>query len=258
LSLVAQKQSGDVVLVSFDPAAESIVQIEIPGSTEAQVASGLGTWRLSSVTKLGKQENLKGAILAETIVKTFQIPVEAWGEEGVLGFASPNSLDVLRATFANYQTNLSFWDKVNLAFFGMSIKRGDRTSLNLVDTGYIYKTNLVDGEGYQKRQKIPATVTSIFADSAIAEEALQVAVINASGNPALSQGVAATIEVMGAKVVSVKNLPAAEEDCRVAGSSSLTKREIAVIFSCTEKSGDSLAGDFDIEVFLGSAFGARF
>lgn len=259
LTLAVQLRNGDVLLANFDPLSQSITRAIIPGETEVEAARQLGTWRLKSVWKLGEQEGDDGEILAKTIVKTFHFPVEAWSTAGGAGFSSPNTWEILKALFAGYKTNLSFWDKVNLVFFSLAVKARDRLDFSLTDAGYLYQTKLVDGVGFQKRAKVPASVSNIFADSVISQENLRISIINASGDSSLAGNIVETIEVMGGRVVSVRNLKKEGGDCVLAGDDSLTKREIEIIFSCWEGDEErSISGDFDIEIYLGQDYARRF
>jgi hypothetical protein len=257
LTLAAQLENGDVLLANFDPLSQTITRINIPGETEVQVAHQLGTWRLKSVWKLGEQEGIQGEILSKTIVKTFHFPVEAWSEPRGAGLAAANTWEISKSLFADYKTNLSFWDKVNLAFFSLTIKARDRLDFSLINAGYLYETKLVDGKGFRRRTKVPASVSNLFADSAISQENLRISVLNASGDSSLAGNLVETVEMMGGRVVSVKNLKKEAGDCAVIGRDSLTKREIEVIFSCSEESR-AMSGDFDIEIYLGEAYPERF
>src|SRR5258708_3353297 len=83
LVLAISDSNGDVQLDVFDPVSSQITKIQIPGSTEVDVAHQLGIWRLKVVPKLGEKEGEGPDILPLTITKHFKFPVYAWGEEPV-------------------------------------------------------------------------------------------------------------------------------------------------------------------------------
>src|SRR3972149_6326651 len=80
LGLVINSPDGNVVVMSIDKQNEDITIIEIPATTQLDVARQLGSWRAKSIWTLGENEKLGGALLRETIVKNFHFPVLGWAD----------------------------------------------------------------------------------------------------------------------------------------------------------------------------------
>ena len=80
-ALVFANESGKVDLVVVDPHVKTITTISIPPSTQVEVAHQLGQWKLESIYRLGKQEDLDGQLLADTITKSLKLPVDAWAHQ---------------------------------------------------------------------------------------------------------------------------------------------------------------------------------
>lgn len=70
LSVVINERDN-VLISTFDPTLEEVTTVKIPASTQVEVSRSLGSWKLGSVWKLGKNEKVGGRLLQETIVKNF-------------------------------------------------------------------------------------------------------------------------------------------------------------------------------------------
>src|SRR3989344_2928386 len=117
LHMVVNKTDGNIELLVFDPQLQEIAAITIPGNTQVEVAGGLGIWKLGSVWELGKQENVDGELLARTITKELSLPVFVWSESQAESLTTVNAVKLISYIIDPFKTNLTFKDKVKLAFF---------------------------------------------------------------------------------------------------------------------------------------------
>ncbi len=258
LSLAINTPKGDVLLAVFDPARDTITTILLPKDTQVNVSRQLGIWRLGSVWKLAENENLDGRLLAETISKSFKLPIEAWAGKGALGFSKGDIPSLLKSLFLLYQTNLKFRDKLGLTFFSIRVRSSNKIQLNPLRLGYLFETKLSDARlGYKIRGDMGPEISAVFTDSQVSQEDLTIAIVDASGQRGIAGQFGKIIEVLGAKVVSLQVVDKEDLDCEVIGLKSKTASKIANIFSCQyiKKLPEN---NFDIQVNLGKQFAERF
>ncbi|MFZ5932832.1 MAG: hypothetical protein ACOYT7_02025 [Patescibacteria group bacterium] len=256
LSMVVARETGELVVSTFDREGESITNILIPGSTQLDVARQLGSWKARSIYRLGVNEGLGGSLLAETMVKNFSFPVVAWGANEFAGFASGDLASIVKSLVSN-KTNLKIGDKLRLGIFALRIKNPKRMNIDLSQGPYLKRVRLTDGEmGYTVTGVGFEKLFAVFSEPEISAKSLRVEIIDASANPKVAAAVGRTIEVLGAKVASVKKEAAQEVDCTLSGKDEILLKRLSQIYSCEEKK--SPLSNFDLEIRLGKEFARRY
>jgi len=257
LSMVIASPDGSVVVSVLDPKNDEITNIAIPKNTQVEAARQLGTWKIKSIWELGRNEKLGGVLLKDTIIKNFKFPVSVWVDEGGYGFASGDSLGIIKAMFFPYDTNLGMGDRLRIGVFSLSLTNLKRTEIDLTKTAYLKKVKLTDGEeGYVLSGKLPRDLLVVFSDPEISRLGLKVNIKDASGKLGVAQEVAEVIEVMGAKVAAVTKEPKKQSDCRIWGSGFFAK-DISRLLSCKLEK-EPPRGSFDLEIEIGEGFSGRF
>src|SRR3990170_2738048 len=243
LTLATNTKEGDIIVSSFDPQTASVTNIFIPASTQVNVSRQLGSWRAKSIWQLGLNEKLSGALLRETVVKNFYLPIVAWGDAPALAFSQGDFLGIARAMVLPFKTNLKVGDKIKLGIFALSVKNPKRTDLDLRQGNYLKKARLTDGEeGYIPTGAGLEKLIIYFADS---------------GGSRVAQEVGKTIEMIGAKVSSLSKVEQEDTDCQVAGKDKRLVELISAVFSCQKVKGEP-SGNFDAQVKLGKGFIGRY
>ena len=257
LSLVISSPEGGVVVSVLDPQNGEITNISIPKNTQVEASRQLGTWKIKSIWALGVNEKVGGALLKDTVVKNFKFPVSVWANGGALGFASGDTLGILKAMFFPYDTNLRMGDRLRIGIFSLGLSNSKRTDLDLAKSGYLKKAKLTDGEeGYVLSGRLPKDLLVVFSDPEISRLGLKVSIKDASGNPRVAQEIAEVIEVMGAKVAAVSKETKASSDCRIWGSNFFAK-DLTRLLSCKLEK-EPPQGKFDLEIEIGEGFAERF
>ncbi|OGM08696.1 hypothetical protein A2W13_03390 [Candidatus Woesebacteria bacterium RBG_16_36_11] len=247
--------SEDLYVAVFDPVADDITTVKIPGSVEVDVSRRLGKIRLVSIWQLGKDEKLDGRLLAETITKNFRIPVVAWADSQALGFIDKGN--VIQALISSYKTNLTLSDKLRLFFFTLGVKEFKRTDLDLSKTSFLKAKKLADGEmGYVVTDIMPQKLIVIASDNLVSKQDLKVILTNASGDSLLSEKVGKIVESLGTKIAAIDNLKEEDFDCVVKGKDLKLDKRFALVLGC-EVSKDT-SGNFDVEIKFGKKFLQRF
>ena len=256
LTLAIAKSNGDVSVVVFDPIADSMTNIEIPGETEVEVARHKGVWRLKSVAKLGEKEGIGAQLTAETLTKHFGFPVFLWAEEGAKGFVDDNVPGLLSAVISSYETSLGLGDKIQIGYFSLKVKNYKKEAINLAETRYLVKAILSDSEeGYRVTKTFPPAISALFADPEISDQTARTKIVDKTTNES-GKAVGEIVQVLGYKVVAVDLEKSESTNCTVAGKSSRNVDFLANLFSC-DKVIDSNLG-FDIIITLGDSFDRRF
>ena len=254
VSIAIRSNSGDVHVVTFDPKTQEMLQITIPGNTEAEVARGLGIWKLTSVWELGEKESLQGLLLSRTLNKHFKFPVFLWADAQADGFFKGDIDSVITATLRPYKTNLGLGDRISIAIFSLRVKNTKRVELNLQDTTYLRKTTLTDGsEGYRVVGSIPGDIAVIFSDSTASKSTFRVGIKDMTGKFGIAEALGEVIEVFGGKVFSIEKGSEADSGCKVSAKVAQNAAKIALLFPCSvvDQPPD---GNFDLEITIGKKF----
>ncbi|MGB6839024.1 MAG: hypothetical protein WBD86_00425 [Microgenomates group bacterium] len=256
--LLIRRSGGDIAVSIFDPKLEKVTNIIIPKNTEVTVARQLGTWKLGSVWKLGENEGLEGRLLAETIVKHFKLPVVVWADSGAEGFAGGELMGIIKAVFVPYKTNLGIGDRVKIGFFSVRIKNLKREEIDLSETNILKQVTLIDGEeGYILTGGLPNWLNALFSNPKISSAGTKVIIVDATGKTQIAEEVGEVIEVMGAKLASIKRRKAEGFDCEILGKEKEVVDEMSKLFSC-RKPKNLPQGNFDLEIRIGEDFARRF
>ena len=257
LALVVNRQDAVLVYI-FDKGLEEITTITIPNSTQVEVSRQLGTWQLGSVWKLGQNEDLGGKLLAETITRHFKLPVFAWADGQAEGFIKGGPFSLVKAVIFPYQTNLLIGDRLKIGIFSLRVSEFARDEIDFSKSSFIKKTILVGGEeGYVLSGKIPTKITSLFSDPQILEKQAKVAIVDATGSYGLAEEFGQLVEVMGAKVVAIKDREEEDFDCQVYSEDKKLSEKFTDAFDC-ESNVEVEEGNFDLVIKLGKKFWRRF
>lgn len=258
LSLVINQNEKGVALLTFDPGLNEITNIIIPANTEIDLSQQLGTWKISSVWQLGYDEGLAGQLLSESITRHFKFPVFLWADYDAINFISNNPLSLVSTALKPFKTNLKLGDRLKLAFFAVSVNNSKKTTINLSDTSYLTKKELVEGvQGYVKTGDMPQRLAVIFSDPEISKKSLKLAIYDATGSVGLAKEVGELVEVMSIKVASIIKEDQNDRDCEIFGKDEKAVEKLAEILLC-EESGGSTEQAFDINLKIGKGFANRF
>lgn len=256
------------VIYSYNPTNEELTVIEIPQNVQLEATRGYGTWLAGSLWELGKQENLKGDLLAASLSKSFGIPIDGWiGPNGSLLFKS-QPLGLVSALHKSIfpggmETNLTIFDRISLLMKVSNLSIANRQEINIVDRGVLKRTVFADGlEGYLISPDQAKVMFTFLKDDLISKEGLNAVVINAAGKNGLASEVVNISSLLGLRVIGTETRQSlSEEDCLIKASSSLREtfsvRKLSKILGC-EVSGQNLESHADIEIVLGEKFSKRF
>lgn len=251
-------EGGDVLVTVFDPEAESITNIVIPGTTQLSVARDLGTFKLRSIWQLGANEKVGGRLLAETITKNFHFPINTWGDADLAGLTETNLPAIVRGVFIPSKTNLRIGDRLKMGIFSLRVKNPKRINIDLKEGNTLRKTKLIDGEeGYLLIEANLKSLYPIFSENVISRQNLRVQIIDHTGSGGIPDQVGATLEVLGVKVASIEREDERAEDCTFRTEDKILAKKVSAIFSC-KKENEKVEGNFDLTVKLGSEFAQRY
>lgn len=249
--------SGDVNVYVFNPTSEEIVKIIIPQNTQVDVSRELGTWKMGSLWQLGVNENLDGVVLAETLIKNFQLPINAWASEQANYYYEGELSGIAKAIIAR-KTNLSVIDRIRLALFSVGVKNFKKETVSLETSSVLEKTNLEDGsEGFLVVRELPQKVKALFSDERISNESLRVVIYDHTGNRSGFKQVGGVMETLGAKVASVIRKDEQDFNCVVLANDARVLKLVSGVFACNIEDGQ-VNGSFDIEIKIGRVFSERY
>ena len=251
--IIASPNNSEGEIIIIDPSTKTINIIQIPKDTQTQAARQKGTWRMGSLWKLGEQEKYNGSFFSDSLILTFQLPIDYWAEEGFSKLAN-NPLSLTGFIFDRTKSNINFIDRIKLSLIIFSIPKNNVTTINLKDTDLLKSTKLIDGEnGYVVLDKIPQLLTRLFFSQFISEENLKINIINSSNSSRPMTLIASVVQILGAKVNSFQNSPeTTSAGCLVRSlGQSQTLNSILQIFSCKHEAKKP-EGNFDLEINLGN------
>lgn len=245
-----------VHIAVLDPAAGIITKINIPANTQVEVARNLGIWKIDSIWQLGKDEGLGGRLLKETTTNRLKMPVIVWSGETGAGIIESNPKEIYKGLIHTRDSNLNISDRIRIALFSLGVKKTQRETIELEESLYLRGQTLPDGEeGYVITTRYPEKLFSLFTDSQLEKAPFTVSIINSSNSSQLGKDLGEVVEVVGAKVVSIRDKDPSDHDC-IVGSESIEKAQIiAKYFNCSVEERKT---GLDIEIEVGNEFLRRF
>ncbi len=243
----------DVKVIILLPETEEIVSINIPGDTKVTVARSLGEWKVKSVWDLGFNESAEGEILAQTITRNFNFPVDAWAGAEIVNLTKGNTLKRFLTAFKKLPSSLSMADKLNIFLYSIKVKEFNNKTISLENTGSLEKTTLPDGsEGYSITRNTAHNLQALFFDPFFASESALVQVINHGGSLSTISNLGDVIGVLGGKITSVKNSNEELKGCIVYGLNQTNVKKLASIFNCEAVTKE--VGNYHLVVEIGEGF----
>lgn len=227
----------DTEIVVVDPQKLKIVKILIPGDTQIKVSKGFGTYKLKSLWELGEKEGFRGILVADSIKKSFLLPIYLW-KDGI-------------------KTNLNLWQRIRVFLIEKNISNYDLTNINLIDINVLKQKELTDGtNGYIINSKVPESVSIHFADTYLSENISKIELEDLTSNISVSENVSKILGVMGTKITSYTKGFDENLDCEIIGMNNKLVKIISNTFDCKEVVEDNLL--VDIKIRLGKRFVDRF
>jgi hypothetical protein len=256
-AVVYNTSEGDAAVTVLDPQLGDVTTLLIPGDTQVEIARNYGTIRLKNVWKLGLNEKIGGALLAETVTQNFSFPTFLWGDTSPNALANGKFGGLISFVFSPGKTNIRFGDRLSAAFFSIGISDQNREIIDLGKSQFLTKIRLSDGEmGYILTGPVSQRLTAYFSDIESPEGYISIGINDATGIPGVAENVGRVLEVLGGKVVAVnKKVQPLPTDCEVAGKNPQMLAKIVNLFGCkTTKTTSGLT----IELTIGSQFAKRY
>lgn len=254
--VVAIHGERNVHIAIFAPSQSEIVDIVIPENTQVDAAGQKGVFKIQKIWELGETSGLGGELLSRSISKHFKFPVYLWADKTALGFLDLSPTGLFKAIFYPYSTNLSFGDKLGLGLYSITVKNTKRESIDLSETSYLRKSQLLDGtSGFVVEGDPPPTLSSMFVSPEISQGIYRIMIRDATGRFGLAEEVSQVLEVLGGKVTSIVREKEGDGACEIKGKNKKFNEVVARILPC-EVSGEET--NFDIELYLGKDFVRRY
>ena len=253
---VAVPDGEAVKIVVFDPEGGALTTIVIPGNTLLETTRRQGAWEIGKVWDVGEDEGLGGRLLAESMTKSFRLPVAAWANREFLAISGEEG-SILLAIFST-ETNLAVGDRVRMAVFAQGVNATAKSTLEASTIGLVKPALLPSGEqGFKPADNVGTNVTNLFSVSAVSEEGARVQIINRTGGREAVSKVSRILDVYGARVGLVTDQEVSDEDCTVlVQEESAVSKVLQQVLGCEVGSMDE--GVFDVVILLGERFSGRF
>ena len=259
ISVVIQRENGDVQVSTFDFVIDEIVNIIIPADTQVNVARNFGKLKIKNVWRLGENEGLVGILLAETVTRHFKFPLHKWAEDNAYNLTQASIIPIIKGIIIPYKSNIKIGDRLRLGLLSFRVHSSKRVDIRLENTPYITKTVLTGGEeGYLITGLYPDEFLGIFSDPNFAKSELRVEINNASGSKHVSKSLGEIVEVLGGKVVAIDNKENESDfDCFVSSNNVEVADVISDLFQCNKSKEDKLENT-DIKIEIGKQFANRY
>jgi hypothetical protein len=169
--MLVVKSNGEVGVAIFNPNLGNVIYVPVPPDIQIDAAYNLGLWKVESLLKLGKQENIEGdEFVRLSLVRGLGIPLESYIE--VDSFI-PRRISLSGAILFPNESSLSLVERLRLAFFtvGSSVEeekfldglasrpsKNDPNVLSLVWPAY-ERTQWVFSESESESRSIVGVVT---------------------------------------------------------------------------------------------------
>jgi len=240
-------------ILFFDHKDMEINRIDIPSDSIVSTSYGLGQYKVDKLWQLGKDQNKEGVLLTASVMKNFSLPVVAYVNTKPDLLYKKSVVGRIKFILSAYKNNLSFTDRIKLAYFSFGIKDIDKYAYNLKDTAVLENETLKDGStGYLPTGYFPNKFMTIF--SIPSEKGIVTAtLVNTTHGSDNSGQISKLLETLGAKVVSVEEEESELARCVVLGNDSKIVRIISDYFDCVqEKPKDNQS--IDIKILMDKNF----
>ncbi|MBI2590581.1 MAG: hypothetical protein HYW33_01730 [Candidatus Blackburnbacteria bacterium] len=248
------------VVFSYNPENASITQFVVPANTQLDTSGGYGSWLAGSLWDLGVQEKVGGQILSRSVQRSFGIPVNGWTGKGGNILFSGSKLGLF--SLINIQSNLTFFDKVNLLFASSRVRKLSRTTIDLERQGIVKTKTLADGTaGFVIIDKSVSRLDTLKDDKVLSEEKT-LKITNSSSVSGLALQVSRVSSTLGLRVISTDTIKDKVLGiCTVRGKDSELKsfaaQRLLDTFGCGSEVGDP-SGPTNLEMILGAKFPKEF
>lgn len=185
-----------------------VVRILILGDTQIKVSRGFGTYKISSLWKLGEKEGYGGKLVVESVRKSFLLPLYLW-KDGT-------------------KTNLNIWQRIKILFLEKKISGGTK--------------NLIINS------KIPESILINFVDPNVAETIFKIEIEDLTGNISVTEDVSKILEIMGVQITSYSKGFDENLDCEVIGKDKKLIKVVRDTFDCKTIIDESLLVDLKIRL----------
>lgn len=196
-------------IVVVDPKKTKIIRILIPGDTQLKASRGLGVYKIESLWKLSKKEGFDAGLVAESIRKTFLLPVYLW-KNGT-------------------KTNLRLSQKIKVFFLDNKLSNYDVSKIDLIE-------------------KIPESISINFVETTLAEKIYKIEMEDLTGNIKSAEDVSKILGIMGATITSYSKGFDENLDCEVIGKDIELIAIVADTFGCKAMIDQSLSTDLKIRL----------
>lgn len=250
--IAVRQNNNDVHIHIIDPSSRKYVIINIPSETLVDASNNLGQWRIGTLWKLGQNEKMGGEVLGKSIIRNFNFPISYWADYQAENFSEGNILKILKSTFNNYKSNLHFYDKIALLFYGITIPKDSREFIDLAKSKFLKEGRLPDGEnGYLVTENFPDFLLPIFSNLKISN--YKIMINNQGAYESDLKKVSGIIEVLGGKVAYISKSKSGNFVCSVWGKDQNIENLVSKLFSCNVLENPTNQG-FDLEISLGKDF----
>jgi hypothetical protein len=244
-------------ILILDPQNITQTNLSIPGSTQVKAAYELGSWKLQSVWALSDQEKLGSKLIKNTLIKSFNFPVQYYVPGNFNSFSSTNPLALIN--FISRPSSLTLKDKIKIGLLLLKIPKSSKVNIDLKDTSILTQKQLVTGDqGYIISESIPLSTAKLFSQPDFFENNIKLRLINKSNSYQAENLVNSVSEVLGSKVVSVENEQSDDKlDCEIHSQNISSSKILADLLGCNliKQNQD---GPIQIELIIGNEFYKRF
>lgn len=234
----------EVSLLHYDPAENKAIILKIPGETYMDVPGGFGNWPIRSIYGLGQVEKPpQGAhLLKLSIKKLLGLPIDGvivsnssddQLSKDILAGAGPLSLVKI---MKNMRTDLSPQETVGLLWNLSDVRSDKLIFLDLAQSNITQSKLLADSSRVLGINNVNLNlfIKENLSESKIQEEAISVAVFNATNHALLAQEASRIVTNIGADVIIVGNTQNAHQKTVVIAASqeeSLTLKRVQQVFA---------------------------
>lgn len=255
-------EGNPVTVVSVDQKEHTVTAIKMPDDLYiSEVVPNYGSYKISSVYKVGELDKRGGQVLAWTISDYLGIPIDGYLITGQNLNAAVKKLFLNPKIVFGRASNINFFDRTRIVF-AVEQARFDKTyevDLKKLAAPLV----LADGTTALviEKEKLDDLLAGYFIEPSVRDEDKRVAVINSTAVTGLGNRTARVLTNIGVTVVDVGSKSEDLSRCEVRTAKKYltlwTTRRIAQVFSCEiVTTGDEERAQ--VTIVLGQDFAAKF
>lgn len=269
VNLVVILDNEKTIIVNLSTEEKKLSMLSLPETLYLAASGNFGDYPLSSIYHLGEIEGKGGKLLSASLENFLGIPIDGFissDEEKQIKSAEEMKKFLRKAMIKKFSgklvSNLSLIDLGRLWWFLVKETGTESNFFDLAELGITGEKTLADETKVltAEKEKIDFWIKKIFGEKRMAEEGIEIEIINGTQHESLAANLARSVTNLGGRIVSLGNSDGPQavslirySQEKIAESYTLA-RLVTISGFCIEKKADLGTSRSQVQIILGEDY----